>query len=63
MPQIREDVKNRLKTLGREQSDLARELDMDYNRMNRWINGTLSIRPEEETKILEHLKQWESTNA
>ena len=39
MYEIREDIKGIIKTLGKKMSDLSRELKINYDTLNAYING------------------------
>lgn len=56
---IREDIKTALKEGRRTCADLARKLDMNYEVLNRYINGRAPLSEELERQISVVLEEWD----
>lgn len=58
--QVREDVKKRLRMTGKKGSDLARELGLNYDVLNGYLNGRRAMPQGMDDRINGALSVWES---
>lgn len=58
--EVRDDLKRRLKDTGKKASDLARELGLNYNILNGYLNGRQKMKVQTNDKINAILSLWEN---
>lgn len=59
MPQIRDDIKRRVKATGHTLADLSRETNVLYARLSGAVNGYFFLKSVEEIRIEKLLSRWE----
>ena len=56
--EIRKDIKQLLKGVGKSGADLSRELDMNYDLLNAYLNGRKKMPRELDTAIEAVIEKW-----
>ena len=60
MLEVRDDIKTVVKGLCRNLSDLSRELQMNYDSLNHYLNGRRPMPQDVSEKIMKVLSNWEN---
>lgn len=58
MPEIRTDIKQSLKEIGRTLADLCRSSGIHYKRLSGAVNGYWNLKYDEEIKIKSIIAEW-----
>jgi len=62
MPKIKDDIKAKLKELGKSMADLSRDIEVPYNTLSGYLNGYYGMPDKVFTKISNQFQVWESAN-
>lgn len=60
---IRKDIKSKLKKMRKSAADLSRSISVNYEMLNRYLNGRAAMPPAVEEKVKAKIDEWNSKSS